>query len=120
MAEVHTQIVNPYDQNGNRILTTNDLYAYNVSTSEITSHDGTITISKGNLPGHKYKVLYALLKVGDNYITVYPDITENVTEDANNIIIKFYDSSVENINHIYNGALSTDDTAHKIVLMSVN
>ena len=115
MAEVHTQIVNPYDQNGNRILTTNDLYTYDVPTSEITSKNGTITISKDTFPGHKYKVLYALLKVGDNYITVYPD----VTEDANDIVIKFYDSSVENINHIYNGALSTASTEHKIVLMSV-
>ena len=114
MAEVHTQIVNPYDQNGNRILTTNDLYTYDVPTSEIISHNGTITISKNDFPG--YKVLYALLKVGDNYITVYPD----VTEDVNNIVIKFYDSSVENINYMYNGALSTDDIVHKIVLMSVN
>ena len=113
MAEVHTQILNPYDQNGNRILTTNDLYAYEVLTSEITSHNGTITISKADFPG--YKILYALLKVGDNYITVYPD----VTEDATNIIVKFYNSSVENINHIYNGALSTASAAHKIVLMSV-
>ena len=118
MAEVHTQILNPYDQNGNRILTTNDLYAYEVLTSEITSHNGTITISKADFPG--YKILYALLKVGDNYITVYPDITENVTEDANNIVIKFYDSSVENINHIYNGALSVEEAVHKIVLMSIN
>ena len=113
MAEVHTQILNPYDQNGNRILTTNDLYAYEVLTSEITSHNGTITISKADFPG--YKILYALLKVGDNYITVYPDITE----DATNIIVKFYNSSVENINHIYNSALSTASAAHKIVLMSV-
>lgn len=113
MAEVHTQIVNPYDQNGKRILTTNDLYAYDVSTSTITSNNGTITISKNTFPG--YKVLYALLKVGDNYITVYPD----VTEDANNIVIKFYDSSVENINYMYNGALSVVEAAHKIVLMSV-
>ena len=113
MAEVHTQILNPYDQNGNRILTTNDLYAYEVLTSEITSHNGTITISKADFPG--YKILYALLKVGDNYITVYPD----VTEDATNIIVKFYNSSIENINHIYNGALSTASTVHKIVLMSV-
>ena len=113
MAEVHTQIVNPYDQNGNRILTTNDLYTYEVLTSTITSNNGTITISKADFPG--YKVLYALLKVGNNYITVYPD----VTEDATNIIVKFYNSSVENINHIYNGALSTASTEHKIVLMSV-
>lgn len=113
MAEVHTQIVNPYDQNGNRILTTNDLCTYDVLTSEITSNNGTIPISKNTFPG--YKVLYALLKVGDNYITVYPD----VTEDANNIVIKFYDSSVENINYMYNGALSTDNTVHKIILMSV-
>ena len=120
MAEVHTQIVNPYDQNGNRILTTNDLYAYEVLTSEITSHNGTITISKDTFTEHKYKVLYALLKVGDNYITVYPDVTEDVTEDANNIVIKFYDSSVENINYIYNGALSVEEAVHKIVLMSVN
>ena len=120
MAEVHTQIVNPYDQKGNRILTTNDLYAYEVLTSEITSHNGTITISKDTFPGHKYKVLYALLKVGDNYITVYPDVTEYVTEDVDNIVIKFYDSSVENINHIYNGVLSVEEAVHKIVLMSVN
>ena len=113
MAEVHTQILNPYDQKGNRILTTNDLRTYDVPTSEITSKNGTITIPKVDFPD--YKVLYALLKVGDNYITVYPD----VTEDATNIIVKFYNSSVENINHIYNGALSIDDTAHKIVLMSV-
>ena len=113
MAEVHTQILNPYDQNGNRILTTNDLYAYEVLTSEITSHNGTITIPKADFPG--YKVLYALLKIGDNYITVYPD----VTEDVDDIVIKFYDSSVENINQIYNGALSTASTEHKIVLMSV-
>ena len=113
MAEVHTQIVNPYDQNGNRILTTNDLYTYEVLTSTITSNNGTITISKADFPG--YKVLYALLKVGNNYITVYPDVTEDVT----NIIVKFYNSSVENINHIYNGALSTASTEHKIVLMSV-
>lgn len=116
MAEVHTQIVNPYDQKGNRILTTKDLYTYDVSTSKITSDDGTITISKADFHGYKYKVLYALLKVGDNYITVYPDVTEG----TNDIVIKFYDSSVENINHIYNGALSAAEAVHKIVLMSVN
>ena len=30
-----------------------------------------------------------------------------------------FNSSVENINHIYNGALSAVEAVHKIVLMSV-